>query len=225
LHGKARTEELNRSLLLGTRIALALTLLALIAFWYVGPLLLELWVGPVDQGATLLRLGLILNVAWPGSVALYMMLLGCGDFRGLALAGIAGTLLNVSVAVVLTGTVGIVGPLLGTIAGTVAIVILIVPRATRVVDRSPRIWWREAALPPIVALFPLIPLALCLEVAHVEHPVVVVLATVVGVATYAASAFMVAFTQEERANARRLALTWLDQLLMLSRAWRHRHAQ
>jgi O-antigen/teichoic acid export membrane protein len=225
LHGKARTGDLNRSLLLGTRIALTLTLLALIAFWYVGPLLLKLWVGPVDHGVALLRLGLILNVAWPGSVALYTMLLGCGDFRGLALAGIAGTLLNVSVAVVLTGTVGIVGPVLGTITGTITVVVLIVPRATRVVGRSPWVWWREAALPPIAAFIPVIPLALALELVQVEQPVVLLLATAIGIATYAASAFMVAFDQVERTAARELGLAWFGRLVAQSRARRQWSAQ
>ncbi len=73
-------------------------------------------------------------------------------------------------------------------------------------------WWREAALPPIVALVPIVPLALALELAHVGRPVFLLLATVVGVATYAAAAFLIVFTREERAAARELALRWLSRL-------------
>jgi O-antigen/teichoic acid export membrane protein len=222
LHGKLRKGELSRSLLLGTRIALTLTLLALVAFWYVGPLLLELWVGEVDHGAALLRLALILIVVYPGSIVLYSMLYGCGDFRGLALLGIPGVLAQLSLTVVLTASVGIVGSMLGSIAGAVVVTILMVPRATRIVGLSPWVWWRRAAVPPVVALCPVIPLALALELAHVEQPAVLLLVTVLGVAAYAVSAFMVAFDREERAHARRLALAWLGQLLTLSRAWRHR---
>ncbi len=137
LHGKSRTGELNRSLLLGTRIALTLALLALIGFWYAGPLFLELWVGPVDHGAALLRLGLIVTVALSGFIAVQMMLYGCGEFRGLALAGIVGALVYLSLTFVLTATVGIVGSMLAGIANMIVVTILVVPRATRVVGISP----------------------------------------------------------------------------------------
>jgi O-antigen/teichoic acid export membrane protein len=225
LHGKSRTGELSRSLLLGTRIALTLTLLALIAFWYTGPLFLELWVGPVDHGANLLRLGLIVNVALSASIAVQMMLSGCGDFRWLALAGILGTLVNMSLTVFLTSTFGIVGPIFGAIAGMVVVTVLTVPRATRIVGLSPWLWWRRAALPPVVALCPVVPLALTLGLAHVKQPVFLLLATVVGVATYATSAFLIAFDQEERADARGLAFAWFGRLVGRSRARRHRLAQ
>jgi O-antigen/teichoic acid export membrane protein len=225
LHGKSRTGDLTRSLLLGTRIALTLALLALIGFWHAGPLFLELWVGPVDHGATLLRLGLIVTVALSGFITVQMMLAGCGDFRGLALAGIVGALVYLSLTAVLTVTVGIVGSMLAGIANMIAMTILIVPRATRIVGRSPWVWWRRAALPPVAALGPVVPLAVALELAHVERPAVLIFSTIVGAATYAASAFMIAFDCEERAAARGLALTWLARLVACSRAWRHRFAQ
>jgi O-antigen/teichoic acid export membrane protein len=225
LHGKSRTGELTRSLLLGTRIAMTLTLLALIAFWYVGPLFLELWVGPVDHGAALLRFGLILNVVYLGSISVQMMLSGCGDFRGLALVGSLGALVHLSLTVVLIAEFGIVGAMLASIAGMVVVTLLTVPRATRVVGLSPWVWWREAALPPIAALCPVVALALALELAHVERPVYHLLATVVGVAMYAASAFVIAFDRQERASARELVFTGLSRLAAHSRAWRHRFAQ
>jgi hypothetical protein len=107
----------------------------------------------------------------------------------------------------------------------VVVIVLTVPRATRVVGSSPWVWWREAALPPVVALCPVVPLALALELAHVERPVVLLLATVVGAVIYAASAFIIAFDREERADARRLAFGWFGRLVALSRARRHRFAQ
>jgi O-antigen/teichoic acid export membrane protein len=225
LHGKSRTEELTRSLLLGTRIALTLTLLALISFWYVGPLFLQWWVGPVDHSATLLRLGLISIVVYPGSIAVQMMLSGCGDFRGLALIGILGTLVQLTLTFILTARLGIVGPALASITNVVIVTILTVPRAMRVVGRSSWVWWREAALPPVAALGPVVPLALALELAHVKQPVVLLLATLVGVAIYATSASLIAFDRQERADACGLALAWIDRLVALSRAWRLRLAQ
>jgi O-antigen/teichoic acid export membrane protein len=224
LHGKSRTAELTRSLLLGTRIAFTLTLLALIAFWYVGPLLLGLWIGPVDHGATLLRLGLVLNVAWPGSIALYSMLSGCGDFRRLALASSLGALGQLSLTFILTSMVGIVGSVVAGIASTVLVITLIVPRATEIVGLSPWVWWRRAALPPIAALCPVVAIAATLELAHVEDVVVLLLASAGGVATYVASSFVITFTREERAIAREFALRRSDLLLRLG-ARRQRTAQ
>jgi hypothetical protein len=130
-----------------------------------------------------------------------------------------------SLTAVLTVTVGIVGSMLAGIANMIAVTILIVPRATRIVGRSPWVWWRRAALPPVAALGPVVPLAVALELAHVERPAVLIFSTIVGAATYAASAFMIAFDCEERAAARALALTWLARLVACSRAWRHRFAQ
>jgi hypothetical protein len=54
---------------------------------------------------------------------------------------------------------------------------------------------------------------------------VLLLATLVGVAIYATSASLIAFDRQERADAYGLALAWIDRLVAHSRAWRLRLAQ
>jgi hypothetical protein len=154
-----------------------------------------------------------------------MMLYGCGEFRRLGLVAAFVGLVNVSLTILLTMKLGIVGPLLGTISAGVIGTVLATHRVTQMVGISPSVWWRHAALPPVAALCPIVPLALGLEFAHVDRPMVLVLVTVIAAAMYAASAFMIAFSREERAKARGFALVWLRQLVAYSRAWRRRFAQ
>jgi O-antigen/teichoic acid export membrane protein len=204
LAGRSDTAAVARLLIYGTRLALILTMLSLIAFWYVGPLLLELWVGSVADGATLLRLGLVLNVVFNGVVVVELALYGWGEMRTLAIITMLGSLVNLPLTLVLTHTVGLAGPLLGTMAGGAVIAVLSVERAARLIDCSVLAFWREAVFGPVAAIGPVV-LALLLARMVVGPGTLQVLGlTGIGMAMYLACALTISFSAEDRGRSREL---------------------
>ena len=216
LSGRSDTTAIARLLIYGTRLALMLTMLSLIAFWYAGPLLLELWVGHVDEGATLLRLGLVMNVVFNGFIVVELVLYGLGEIRTLAIISMLASLVNLPLTIVLTHTIGLAGPLIGTIAGGIVIAVLSVERAARLINYSAREFCRDAVLWPIAAL---LPAALAVVLARnlaADGDVQVLAATAMAVAIYLVAALITGFSGEERGRGlaylqvafRRLSPRW-----------------
>jgi O-antigen/teichoic acid export membrane protein len=225
LYGRSDIAGLRRSLLLSTRIALMLTLLGLIVFWYAGPMLLELWVGPIEQGTILLRLGLILNVVFNGFIAVEMILYGCGDVRSLATINVAGAFVNLPLTIVLVRSIGVAGPLLATIAGGILVSSLSASRAARLVNLSVGEFCRAAVLWPLAALGPVVIVALILETMQVEQDGILLGATVVAASAYVAVGVFSAFAHEERVQALGVALAISRRVVWLCDEQRRRFAR
>jgi O-antigen/teichoic acid export membrane protein len=198
LSGRSVTTAIARLLIYGTRIALMLTLLSLIAFWYAGPHLLELWVGHVDEGATLLRLGLVMNVVFNGFIVVELVLYGLGEIRTLAIISMLASLVNLPLTIVLTHTIGLAGPLIGTIAGGIVIAVLSVERAARLINYSARKFCEDAVLWPIAAMAPAVLTVVLARMLAADGDVQVLAATAMAMAIYLGAALFTGFSGEER---------------------------
>ncbi|MER3436599.1 MAG: hypothetical protein C4346_02685 [Chloroflexota bacterium] len=156
LHGRARTEQLARTLIAGTKLAMALSAWFLLAGWSLGPAALELWLGPVENGTTLLRLGLVANIIWAGFLVAESLLYGCAQLRYLAAMYGISALLGVPAMVMLIVLWGTVGAVAGMIVVGMLLIVSIGGKAAHFVGWSPL----EAFLKAIA--LPLIPGALLL---------------------------------------------------------------
>jgi O-antigen/teichoic acid export membrane protein len=216
MSGRSDPGAIARVLIYGTRFALMLTMLSLIAFWYAGPLLLELWVGPVEDGAMLLRLGLVMNVVFNGFVVVELVLYGLGEMRALAIISLLASLVNLPVTIVLTYRIGLAGPLIGTIAGGIVIAILSVERAAQLIESSARAFCQEAVIWPIAAMAPAVLAVFIARTLTSDGDAQALGATGMAMAVYLTAVLIKGFSEEERERGlafvqlavRRLAPRW-----------------
>ena len=202
LHGRSEIRRLQHSVQSGTKLALTLGLLALLFFWDVGPWLLEAWVGPVEDGAVLLRLGLVINALYNGFLAVEMMLYGVEEMRRLALINIVGAFVNVPLSLTLAAAVGVSGPLYATVIAGLIMVYLMIRRAATVLEISAQGFVREVVLVPVVCIIPPVVVLAAPRLLDGRRLEVLLAAAVGAVATYIALVVSVGLNQDERTMAR-----------------------
>lgn len=120
--------QLKRLLRVGTRLALVLTLPAMLWLLVFGRQVLELWVGPGHEEALpvlYLFLGVFLVSAIQNPSA--VILQGIGQVRLLALAVIAEYVANLVLSIILLPRVGLVGAALGTLIPAFVVDVFLIP--------------------------------------------------------------------------------------------------
>ncbi len=156
LHGRARTEHLARTLITGTKLAMALSAWLFLAGWSLGPEALQLWVGQVENGPTLLRLGLAANIVWAGFLVAESLLYGCAQLKSLAVMYGISTLIGVPAMVILIVLWGAVGAITGMIVIGLVLLVSIGAKAARFVGWSPVAAFHEAIALPLLPAVPLL---------------------------------------------------------------------
>ena len=152
LHRNAEHARLRRAIPLANKFAAGVGCMAVIGLWGVGPLPLRAWVGDVDQGALLLRLGLVANLALALRLPIEELIWAVGRLRRLALIHATGAALNLTMSIALTLTIGKPGPIVGTIASGLFLAVAIARIAALELETFWRgLVYRVIALPVIAA--------------------------------------------------------------------------
>jgi O-antigen/teichoic acid export membrane protein len=208
LHGRAKLEQLARTLIVGTKLAVALSAWFLLAGWVLGPVALELWVGQVADGAALLRLGLAVNMVWAGFLVAESLLYGCAQLRPLAAMYGLSVLVGVPAMVAFIVRWGAIGAVAGTALVGLILLVLIGAKAARFVGHAPLNVCREAIVTPLLPVAPLLLLLIAFERATTWDAPVRLAASVLVVACYPFVTAWTAFAPGERAVVTEQALGW-----------------
>ncbi|HEY7030770.1 MAG TPA: polysaccharide biosynthesis C-terminal domain-containing protein [Thermomicrobiales bacterium] len=209
LHERDRTDLLQQTLVVGTKLAVVMNAFFLLGAWFVGPLLLDVWIGPIANGTSLLRLGLVVNVIYAGFLIAETLLYGCGQMKPLALIYGVGLLVCVPATAGLILSYGAIGAVLGTALTGTFFLATTVHRVSRFLDYPlGRFLWETIALPTLPALAILL-LMVALDRASSGQPAVEIGLGIGACAAYAAATARVAFTAADRSAARRRLATWI----------------
>jgi O-antigen/teichoic acid export membrane protein len=157
-----RTERLQKVLLEGTRLSLAMVVPITVAVVVLAQPLVRAWVGSKMLGAAPVMQILAITVAIRvGNATATTLLKGAGRVRYLALANISAGVVNVILSVLLVKPLGLIGVALGTLI-PIALVswFVIFPAACQRVAVAPGSAFRRAMWP---ALWPALVAAICLE--------------------------------------------------------------
>lgn len=208
LHGRARTEQLARTLIVGTKLAMALSAWFFLAGWVLGPVALELWVGQVANGTTLLRSGLAVNLVWAGFLVADSLLYGCAQLRPLAAMYGVAALVGVPALVAFIVHWGATGAVAGTAVIGLILLVLIGTKAARFVGYAPLTAFREAIVTPLLPAFPLLLLLVAFDQTTNWGAPVRLGASVLVVACYPFVTALTAFAPGERAVVTEQAVDW-----------------
>jgi O-antigen/teichoic acid export membrane protein len=157
-----RTERLQKVLLEGTRLSLAMVVPITVAVVVLAQPLVRAWVGSKMLGAAPVMQILAITVAIRvGNATATTLLKGAGRVRYLALANISAGVVNVILSVLLVKPLGLIGVALGTLI-PIALVswFVIFPAACERVGVAPGWAFRRAMWP---ALWPALVAVICLE--------------------------------------------------------------
>jgi O-antigen/teichoic acid export membrane protein len=208
LHGSEDRDRLRGLYVGSTRVTLALFVPIAVALMVLAGPFLTAWVGEryagdADIAVILIAAGALELVSYPGG----MMMMGSNAHRPLALFTGASALLNLSLSIILVGSMGVTGVALGTlIAGTLEAIVVLAfgMRHFRVPARA----MLSQALAP--ALLPAVPAVIALFVlretlAPSSLPAVVGVGAIGGL-VYTAGYLSFSATADERLALRQVAL-------------------
>jgi O-antigen/teichoic acid export membrane protein len=149
---------LHRLLIEGTRLALALTLPAVLFLLVFGHAVVERWVGPGHEASEPI-LAAFLAIYLLGTVqqTAATILRGIGRPEALTLVVVAEGASNLALSIVLIPRLGILGAALGTLLPSVVSCIAVIPwLACRSVRLSPWQFFRQSVVPPCIPVPPLL---------------------------------------------------------------------
>jgi O-antigen/teichoic acid export membrane protein len=210
LQGRKRPDLLQRTFTLGTRMATVLSAFFLVAFWFVGPLALEWWVGPITDGTTLLRLGLAVNVIYGAFLVAESLLYGCGQQRSLAAIYGLGSVLGVPLLAGCIALWGATGAVLGTVPMGGLFLAGMLFRTSRFVDLPVRRVVGDTLLRPLLPLIPAMALMLAVDAVASHEALGRIGTSLIGIVAFVAAAAFLTFTAAEREAGRHYALSWLE---------------
>lgn len=193
--------QLHRMLLTSTRLALALTLPAVLWLALFGRQALHVWVGPGHEDALpvlYVFLGVFLVSSAQNPAA--SILKGIGQVKALALVVIAEYTVNILLSLVLIPRVGVVGAALGTLFPALINGIVVIPWLTcRALKLEYRRFLAGTVVGPALAAIPTLALLWVVAQWLQEASLVSIgLAGVVAVLTYALFYLLLAASKEER---------------------------
>lgn len=199
LHSRELQPQLRRAVLSGTKAATCIGILTVLGLWDLGPRLLELWVGPVDDGALLLRLGLVTNIMFAIRVIPDNVLFAAGAARYLAIVLFASAVANVALSISLTAVLGTPGPLLGSLISGAASLVFLAYRVAAIAGLPARAYALETIGKPALAALPAAGLLLASHALAPTHSLAIAaIATLVGL-LYGVTVATVALNSTERA--------------------------
>jgi O-antigen/teichoic acid export membrane protein len=170
LDAQGRAEEVRGRLLLATRTALQITLVAAGAIAIFAGDIVSVWLGPEapDITATVVIVLMAVQVMILTATPATRVLLGLGRLRALKWLAIAEGVSNLALSVVLVILFGVVGAVVATLASSAVLVPVRVPLACRAAECPLGRLAREALLPALRGAGP--PLALMAAILIVLDP-------------------------------------------------------
>jgi O-antigen/teichoic acid export membrane protein len=167
------TAGLQQLLVLGTRMALLVTLPLCFGLLFLGRQFITLWMGPQYADSAVILM--VLTIPQFGSMSQYasaLVLTGMARHRALAYIALAEAVANVALSVVLVQRMGLIGVAWGTVLPHLITTTIIVPIYTlHVVKLDPAEYLRQVYLRPALCALPLLVLGyMWLGVEHTSWP-------------------------------------------------------
>jgi O-antigen/teichoic acid export membrane protein len=151
---------LQRLLILGTRMALLVTLPLCLGFLFLGRQFITLWMGPAYADSAVLLI--VLTIPQFGSMsqsASALVLAGMARHRAFAYFALAEAVANVALSVILVQRMGLIGVAWGTVIPHLICTSLVVPLYTvRVLKMNASDYLLQAYLHPLLCALPLLAL-------------------------------------------------------------------
>jgi O-antigen/teichoic acid export membrane protein len=201
MEARRDTAQLHRMLLASTRLALGLTLPAVLWLALFGRQALQVWVGPGHEDALpvlYVFLGVFLVSAAQNPAS--SILKGIGHVKALALAVIGEYTLNIILSLVLIPRMGVVGAALGTLFPALINDLIVVPWLTCRALKMDYARFLFGTIPgPIMAAVPTLGILWAASLWLQEASLIAIgTAGVIAVVVYGAFYFLLAATREER---------------------------
>jgi O-antigen/teichoic acid export membrane protein len=164
---------LQRLLVLGTRMALLVTLPLCLGLLFLGRQFITLWMGPAYAESAVILM--VLTIPQFGSMSQYaaaLILTGMARHRALAYIALGEAVANVALTVILVQRMGLIGVAWGTVIPHLISTTIIVPLYTlHVVKLDAGEYVRQAYLRPVLCALPMLALGyLWLGVEHTSWP-------------------------------------------------------
>jgi O-antigen/teichoic acid export membrane protein len=211
---------LQHLLVLGTRLALLVTLPLCLGLLFLGRQFITLWIGPAyAESAVILT---VLTIPQFGSMSQYasaLVLTGMARHRALAYIALAEAAANVVLSIVLVQKIGLIGVAWGTVVPHLISTTIVVPLYTlHVVKIDPGEYFREAYLRPTLCALPMLVLGyMWLGVEHTTWPRLAAQAAAMCVAFGVASYFY-CLTRAQRAVVSGKVVTMFQRGVMVHEA-------
>jgi O-antigen/teichoic acid export membrane protein len=208
LHGSEDTGKLRALYVGSTRVTLALFVPIAIALMVLAGPFLTAWVGEryagdADVAVILIAAGALELVRYPGG----MMMMASNAHRPLAIFAGASALLNLSLSVILVGSIGVTGVALGTLIAGSLEALVVLPFGMRHFRVPARTMLSQALAPGLLPAVPAVVALLGLRaaLAPASLPAVVGVGAIGGL-VYAAGYLSFSATADERLALRQIAL-------------------
>jgi O-antigen/teichoic acid export membrane protein len=164
---------LQHLLVLGTRMALLVTLPLCLGLLFLGRQFITLWMGPAYADSAVILM--VLTIPQFGSMSQYasaLVLTGMARHHALAYIALGEAAANIVLSIVLVQRMGLIGVAWGTVIPHLISTTIVVPLYTlRAVKLSPREYLRQAYLRPVLCALPLLALGyVALGVEHTSWP-------------------------------------------------------
>ena len=206
---RARGDEgsLRELLATGTRYSLLVTLPVVVLAAVVAGPLIRLWVGSDYPAAPGLAVVALLYIAITAPIQVGSnLLLGVGRAGSILRAAALALIVNLVASLFLVHTMGIVGAFVGTLLGTALLVPLLGRSALHEVSVTVREFLTTAVGPPVLAVLPLLAVAVAIVALPLPDLPTVVLGLLAGGAAYAVAVAAVALEAGELRKLKRTIL-------------------
>jgi O-antigen/teichoic acid export membrane protein len=198
LHSREQQLQLRRAIVFGTKAATCAGVLIVLGLWDLGPRLLEIWVGPVDDGAFLIRLGLIVNVMFAARVIPDNVLYAAGAAKYLAVVLAVSAVANIGASIALTALMGSSGPLLGSLVTGLISIGFLARRIAQLATVGTLEYLREAIGRPMLAAIPTVCVLAASHAVGMQQEVALAAVAAVGGGVYVVCAGAFALSTAER---------------------------
>jgi O-antigen/teichoic acid export membrane protein len=198
LHNRAEQLQLRRAIVFGSKIATSVGVLIVLGLWDLGPRLLEIWVGPVDDGVFLIRLGLIVNVMFAARVIPDNVLYAAGAAKYLAVVLALSAVANIGASIALTALMGASGPLLGSLVTGLISIVFLARRVAQLATVSALEYLRETVGRPALAAIPTVCVLATARATDVQGDVPLATVAVIGGVLYVVCVGAFALSTAER---------------------------
>lgn len=209
LYAHRRPDLLRRTLTLGTRIATSLSGLSLVGLWLIGPDFLRWWLGPVEDGETLLRLALVVNVVHATYQVGDSILYGCAEQRSLAKIYAVSAFLGLPLLAVLIAAFGVRGAIYGSGAVGVLLAIGTLRRVCALLQVPTGAFTMSGIVLPLLPVAPAMGTILIVNRLLDGGLLPASIATAAGLVVFAAVAAFATFPSNDRDAARRYIAPYL----------------
>jgi O-antigen/teichoic acid export membrane protein len=198
LHSREQQLELRRAIVFGSKVATCVGVLIVLGLWELGPRLLEVWVGPVDDGTCLIRLGLVVNVMFAARVIPDNVLYAAGAAKYLAVVLALSAVANIGASIALTALLGASGPLLGSLVTGLVSIVFLARRVAQLATVSALEYLRETVGRPALAAIPTVCVLAGARAAGVQQDILLASVAVSGGVLYVVCVGAFALSTAER---------------------------